>query len=207
MWKQYLFLALSLFASVRLSAQVTLEECVALAQDNYPLIRKYGLLNRTKEVNLSDINKSWLPQINVYGQGTVQNETPSFPESLAGIISQTGTSISGLSEWQYKMGADISQNIWDGGASKTGRKIERAENAERQAALDVQLYAIRERVEDLYFCGRCMKTAPPCKAMWIWWKRSISAMPSSSFRRKAYRKVIGRCLKYSREGVLSGRNW
>ena len=151
MWKQYLFLALSLFASVRLSAQVTLEECVALAQDNYPLIRKYDLLNRTKEVNLSDINKSWLPQISVYGQGTVQNETPSFPESLAGIISQTGTSISGLSEWQYKMGADISQNIWDGGASKTGRKIERAENAERQAALDVQLYAIRERVEDLYF--------------------------------------------------------
>ena len=151
MWKQYLFLALSLFASVRLSAQVTLEECVALAQDNYPLIRKYDLLNRTKEVNLSDINKSWLPQISVYGQGTVQNETPSFPESLAGIISQTGTSISGLSEWQYKMGADISQSIWDGGASKTGRKIERAESAERQAALDVQLYAIRERVEDLYF--------------------------------------------------------
>ena len=151
MWKLYLLLVLSLFAGIRLSAQVTLEECVKLAQDNYPLIRKYDLLELTKEVNLSDINKSWLPQINVYGQGTVQNETPSFPESLAGIISQTGASISGLNEWQYKVGADISQNIWDGGASKTGRKIERAENAERQAALDVQLYAIRERVEDLYF--------------------------------------------------------
>ena len=236
MWKLYLLLVLSLFAGIRLSAQVTLDECVKLAQDNYPLIRKYDLLELTKEVNLSDINKSWLPQINVYGQGTVQNETPSFPESLAGIISQTGMSISGLNEWQYKVGADISQNIWDGGASKTGRKIERAENAERQAALDVQLYAIRERVEDLYFktcisascslrnrpdrfgtcklyskatltsCGRCMRMVPPCKAMWIWWKRSISAMLSSSFRRKVHRKVIGRCLKYSRGGVLSGKN-
>ena len=151
MWKLYLLLVLSLFAGIRLSAQVTLEECVKLAQDNYPLIRKYDLLNQMKEVNLSDINKSWLPQIKVYGQGTVQNETPSFPESLAGIIFQTGMSISGLNEWQYKVGADINQNIWDGGASKTGRKIERAESAERQAALDVQLYAIRERVEDLYF--------------------------------------------------------
>ena len=151
MLKQYLILALSLFTGVNLSAQVTLEECVKLAQDNYPLIRKYDLLNQTKEVNLSDINKSWLPQINVYGQGTVQNETPSLPESLAGIISQTGMSIYGLNEWQYKIGADINQNIWDGGASKTERKIERAEDAERQAALDVQLYAIRERVEDLYF--------------------------------------------------------
>lgn len=151
MLKSYLLLALSLFAGIRLSAQVTLEECVTLAQDNYPLIRKYDLLKQTKEVNLSDINKSWLPQINVYGQGTVQNETPSFPESLAGIISQTGATISGLNEWQYKVGVDISQNIWDGGASKTKRKIERAEDAERQAAMDVQLYAIRERVEDLYF--------------------------------------------------------
>lgn len=151
MLKPYLLLALSLFAGIRLSAQVTLEECVTLAQDNYPLIWKYDLLKQTKEVNLSDINKSWLPQINVYGQGTVQNETPSFPESLAGIISQTGATISGLNEWQYKVGADISQNIWDGGTSKTKRKIEHAEDAERQAAMDVQLYAIRERVEDLYF--------------------------------------------------------
>lgn len=151
MLKPYLLLALSLFAGISLSAQVTLEECVTLAQDNYPLIRKYDLLKQTKEVNLSDINKSWLPQINVYGQGTVQNETPSFPESLAGIISQTGATISGLNEWQYKVGADISQNIWDGGTSKTKRKIEHAEDAERQAAMDVQLYAIRERVEDLYF--------------------------------------------------------
>ena len=41
MWKLYLLLVLSLFAGIRLSAQVTLEECVKLAQDNYPLIRKY----------------------------------------------------------------------------------------------------------------------------------------------------------------------
>ena len=151
MWKLYIILALSLLTGIPLSAQVTLEECVKLAQDNYPLIRKYDLLEQTKDVNLSDIHKSWLPQINVYGQGTVQNETPSFPESLTELISQTGTSISGLNEWQYKIGVDLSQNIWDGGASKSQRRMERAEDTERKAALDVQLYAIRQRVEDLYF--------------------------------------------------------
>ena len=151
MLKLYLSLVLLLLATCHLSAQVTLEECVKLAQDNYPLIRKYDLLNQTKAVNLSDINKSWLPQINVYGLGTVQNETPTFPESLAGLISQTGMSISGLNEWQYKIGADINQSIWDGGVSKTERKIERAEDTERRTALDVRLYAIRERVENLYF--------------------------------------------------------
>lgn len=151
MLRLYLLLALSLFVCVQMSAQVTLEECIALAEENYPIISKYDLLEQTKEVNLSNINKGWLPQINVYGQGTVQNDTPSLPESLINIINQTGTNIAGLNEWQYRIGADISQNIWDGGTSKVHRKIERAKDAERQAAIDVQLYAVRERVEDLYF--------------------------------------------------------
>lgn len=151
MLRLYLLLALSLFVCVQMSAQVTLEECIALAEENYPIISKYDLLEQTKEVNLSNINKGWLPQINVYGQGTVQNDTPSLPESLINIINQTGTNIAGLNEWQYRIGADISQNIWDGGTSKVHRKIELAEDAERQAAIDVQLYAVRERVEDLYF--------------------------------------------------------
>lgn len=151
MLRLYLLLALSLFVCVQMSAQVTLEECIALAEENYPIISKYDLLEQTKEVNLSNINKGWLPQINLYGQGTVQNDTPSLPESLTNIINQTGTNIAGLNEWQYRIGADISQNIWDGGTSKVHRKIELAEDAERQAAIDVQLYAVRERVEDLYF--------------------------------------------------------
>lgn len=151
MLRLYLLLVLSLFVCVQMSAQVTLEECIALAEENYPIISKYDLLEQTKEVNLSNINKGWLPQINVYGQGTVQNDTPSLPESLTNIINQTGTNIAGLNEWQYRIGADISQNIWDGGTSKVHRKIERAEDAERQAAIDVQLYTVRERVEDLYF--------------------------------------------------------
>lgn len=151
MLKKYLLLMLSVFACSHISAQVTLEECVTLAQKNYPLIRKYDLLEQTKEVNLSNISKGWLPQINVHGQGTIQNEVPSFPESLVGIISQTGTCISGLNEWQYKIGAEINQSIWDGGISKAQRKIERAEDVERQTSLDIQLYSIRERVENLYF--------------------------------------------------------
>lgn len=151
MSRLYACLVFTLFACVPLAAQVTVEECVASARENYPLIRKYDLLHRMKEVNLSEINKSWLPQISVYGQGSVQNETPSFPESLSGALSQAGTPISGLNEWQYKVGADVSQTLWDGGATRTRRRIEEAEDAEWHAALEVQLYVVRERVEKLFF--------------------------------------------------------
>ena len=46
-------MAFLLMASSGLYAGITLEECIALAQENYPLIRKYDLLDQTKEVNLS----------------------------------------------------------------------------------------------------------------------------------------------------------
>ncbi len=81
----------------------------------------------------------------------MQNTVPSFPDALSDMVSQTGTEISGLEKLQYKVGAELSQTIWDGGVSKSQRDIVRADNAERQAQLDVQLYAIRERVENLFF--------------------------------------------------------
>lgn len=151
MTKRFFLGGLLLFVATALHAQVTLEQCVQYAQENYPLIKKYGLLDRTSEISLSDINKGWLPQIGVYGQGTVQNAVPSFPDALSDMMSQMGTDMSGLGKLQYKIGIDLNQTIWDGGVSKSQREIVRADNAERQAALDVQLYAIRERVENLFF--------------------------------------------------------
>ncbi len=63
-------------------AQITLDECIRLAEENYPLIRRYDLVSKLSELNISEVNKSWLPQMNVYGQTTIQNLVPSFPETL-----------------------------------------------------------------------------------------------------------------------------
>ena len=151
MIKRFLLGVALLFSAVAPHAQVTLEECVERAQENYPLIKKYELLSRTREISLSDINKGWLPQIGIYGQGTAQNAVPSFPDALSDIMNQMGTDIRGLGKLQYKVGAELSQTIWDGGASKSQREIVRSDDAERQAQLDVQLYSVRERVENLFF--------------------------------------------------------
>lgn len=146
-----LFLLLLLSANLTVKAQITLEQCITLAEKNYPLICKYDLLRQTERINLSDINKSWLPQINLYGQSTVQNAVPSLPDVLSSMMYRTGTDIKGLDKLQYKTGIDISQTVWDGGSARSKREVEKAMSAERHAALDVQLYAIRERVENLYF--------------------------------------------------------
>lgn len=151
MFRRSLFLLLLVAAVVTCRAEITLERCVALSQENYPLIQKYGLLSRCRQIDLSDINKSWLPQIGIYAQGTVQNAVPSYPDALSDILAQMGTDMPGLDKLQYKVGVDLTQTVWDGGASKSGRRIADADNAQQSAALDVQLYAIRERVENLFF--------------------------------------------------------
>lgn len=133
------------------SAQLTIEECVSKAEANYPLVRKYGLLQATRDIDLSEINRSWLPRLSAYGQATVQNVVPSFPSSLSGVLEQMGQSVRGLGKLQYKVGVDLSQTLWDGGASRARRDVARAQEATRSAALDVELYDVRRRVESLFF--------------------------------------------------------
>lgn len=134
-----------------MKAEVTIEQCVEKATANYPAIKKYNLMAVANEIELSDINKSWLPRIGVYGQVTGQNIVPSFPEAFTGILQNMGQEMKGMGKVQYKVGVDISQTIWDGGASKARREMSRAREAVQRAGLDVEIYQVRQRVENLYF--------------------------------------------------------
>lgn len=151
MRKEIIILILSIVSPLMATAGLTIEQCVEKACDNYPMVKKYDLLAYTLDIELSDINKGWLPRIGVYGQVTAQNVVPSFPESLSGVLQQMGQPMKGLGKLQYKAGVDVSQTIWDGGVSHARRELRRAGTAAEQSALDVEMYAVRQRVENLYF--------------------------------------------------------
>ncbi|MDE6071350.1 MAG: TolC family protein [Muribaculaceae bacterium] len=132
-------------------AEVTLDYCLKRAEENYPVIKKYGILENSTELNLSEINRGWLPNIGIYAQGNVQNVVPAFPSVLRNMLAQNGFELKGMSKLQYKLAAELNQTIWDGGASKASREIERAALDESRAALDVELYGVRSQVESLFF--------------------------------------------------------
>ena len=54
-------LSFSLFALL-MYGQITLEECQRKTRENYPLVRQYGLIEKTKEYNLANASKGYLPQ-------------------------------------------------------------------------------------------------------------------------------------------------
>ena len=140
-----------LFAASNVCAQLTLERCQQLAQENYPALKKFGLIDKSLEIELSDINKSWLPTVTAYGQGTIQNVVPAFPAALEDVLAQMGREVRGIGKFQYKIGVDVSQTIWDGGASKTQRSVADSQNAVKQSQLGVEMYALRQKVDNIYF--------------------------------------------------------
>lgn len=137
-----------LFPAVRAQS---LEECRQAAEQNYPIIRQYDLIARTTELTVRNIQKAWFPQISVTAQGSYQNKVTAWPENLQGLFAQMGIQLQGLSRDQYKVGIDVRQTLFDGGAIGSRREIARGEGAVQAAQTEVDLYKIGQRVHEMYF--------------------------------------------------------
>ncbi len=137
-----------LFPAVRAQS---LEECRQAAEHNYPIIRQYDLIARTTELTVRNIQKAWFPQISVTAQGSYQNKVTAWPENLQVLFAQMGLQLQGLSRDQYKVGIDVRQTLFDGGAIGSRREIARGEGAVQAAQTEVDLYKIGQRVHEMYF--------------------------------------------------------
>lgn len=142
------FLALVSYAPC--FAQLSIEACYEKARANYPLIKQYGLIEKTKEYNLSNAAKGYLPQVTFSAQATYQSDVTEIPINLD-AIGLTGVEIPSVSQDQYKMELALSQTLWDGGAIRSERKTLRTQAEVDQRDMDVSMYAINERVNQLYF--------------------------------------------------------
>ena len=143
-----LFLALVSYAPC--FAQLSIEACYEKARANYPLIKQYGLIEKTKEYNLSNAAKGYLPQVTFSAQATYQSDVTEIPIDLD-AIGLTGVEIPSVSQDQYKMELALSQTLWDGGAIRSERKALHTQAEVDQRDMDVSMYAINERVNQLYF--------------------------------------------------------
>jgi len=129
----------------------TLEECQQAAEKNYPLIKQYGLIAKTTQLTVKNIQKGWLPQVTASAQATYQSAVTAWPESMQSIYQQMGLNMKGLSKDQYKIGIDLQQTIYDGGAISSQRNIAQKEGKVQEAQTETNLYQVRRRVNEMYF--------------------------------------------------------
>jgi len=126
-------------------SKLTLNECYDKARANYPLIKQKEYIAKTKEYNVSNVWKGYLPQITISGQATYQSDVTSLPIALPGM------KIESLTQDQYKAIADVSQIIYDGGIMSAQANVQRASADIDEQKLEVELLKVKERVNQIYF--------------------------------------------------------
>lgn len=135
---------------VNAQTRLTLQECQQKAVDNYPLIKQYGLISLSEQYSLENISKSYLPQFALNGQATYQSDVTKIPLDLSSLI-PNAPEIPTMKKDQYKATIDVNQLIWDGGATSSQRQITKANTEVEKQSLEVNLYTIKEKVNQLYF--------------------------------------------------------
>ncbi len=127
---------------------LTIENCYELARKNYPAIVKRDLIAQTANYTLANASKAYLPQFMINGQATYQSETIAFPK---GLTLPGGGSFPEISKDQYRVQAELNQQIYDGGALRQERALIRANEKVRQQEVAITLYEVEDRIEQLYF--------------------------------------------------------
>lgn len=147
-WPGLSAIAVALFMShtayTQTATVLNIDSCYAMAVRNYPLIKQYGLIEKSKEYSISNANKAYLPHISITGIGA-------YIISGLPTITLPNAPASDKSDVQFIGIAQINQVIWDGGATRSQKDVAKASAGVDQASVDVSLYDLRERINQLYF--------------------------------------------------------
>ena len=129
----------------------TLDDCQQAAEKNYPLIQQYGLIEKTTELTVANIQKGWLPQVSASAQATYQSDVVSWPDEMKTMMNGMGIDLKGLKKDQYKVGIDVQQTIYDGGVIGSQKRIAREQGKVQAAQNEVNIYNVGKRVNEMYF--------------------------------------------------------
>jgi outer membrane protein TolC len=147
MKKKIILFSACFLAAFGLSAQLTIDICQEKALENYPLIRQYNLIEKTEHYSISNANSGYIPQINIFGKASYQSEVTKIDLGNFNSI----IDVPKLSKEQYQIMGEINQAIWDGGMTIARKKIARATTEVEKQQNEVNLFALKERVNNLYF--------------------------------------------------------
>ena len=124
---------------------ITLEQCYQWSRENYPLIKKQELIKKAEQYTTENALKGWLPQVNITAQATYQNDVTQFPVKLPNV------NVEPLSKDQYKVFADVSQTIYDGGNIRNQKNLAKIQSKVQNIQTEVELDKLKERINQLYF--------------------------------------------------------
>jgi outer membrane protein TolC len=126
------------------NSRLTLQQAYDLARQNYPFIKQKDLVRQTADLTIENLSKGFLPQLTISGQATYQSDVTSVPVSIPGI------KIDAPNKDQYKIQAELSQLVYDGGSTAAQKNVQHANALVEDQKAEVELYKVKDRINQLY---------------------------------------------------------
>ncbi len=124
---------------------LTVAQCRSLAVQNNPLQQKKLYAESIAALQLRNVESNSLPRIAFGAQATFQSDVFGLP------IESPLFKVPEVPKDQYKLTVDVGQRIWDGHGDRLQRQQRELERDLAAAQVDVDAFAVRELVTDLFF--------------------------------------------------------
>ncbi len=144
-WLKKQIWIIAVLCPIFLSAQnLTMQQVYDSARLHYPAIRQKKLVQQTASLTIDNLSKGNLPQVSINGQASYQTDVTSISIPVPGI------NIEPLSKDQYKITADVSQVLYDGGLIKQQQQLQNLNAAVEGQKVEVELYQLKQRINQIY---------------------------------------------------------
>jgi outer membrane protein TolC len=131
---------------------ITLKECYEKAYAVAPIAGEkeaYGKLWQLKDKNLF---RGWLPALDANGSFIYNSSVVDMTDVLGSLpVPNINDLIQPLPHEQYKVTLDINQPIYDGGAIRGARALEKADLTMNEKQTETDLYKLRGQINNCYF--------------------------------------------------------
>ncbi len=107
----------------------------------------YSSISVIKDENLS---KGWLPTLDANASANYISDVVDFSKAMSSIPG-IASILTPMPHDQYKVTLDINQVIYDGGAIRSGRALEKAELNINEKQTETDLYKLRGQINTYYF--------------------------------------------------------
>ncbi len=139
-------------SNIRSQDVISLSSCYTKALENHPQASNKELYQSLWQLKQDNLTTFWYPKIEA-GANVLYNSNVTDLGDTFGSLPVPGLADNApaMPHDQYKFTLDLNQVIYDGGVTKNNRKLEDTSLELSKEEIEVELYKLREQVNNYYF--------------------------------------------------------
>jgi outer membrane protein TolC len=125
---------------------VSIIQCFKDARENAALKPQLDIMSAISDLKIENASSTNLPALSAYGKAWYQNEA--MKVSLPLPVNPVSIDVN---QFQYNIGLEVDQKIYDGGMARKSRQTESAAEISNLNKVETDLYKLNDRVVSYFF--------------------------------------------------------